>query len=179
MAANRVQVRRLRRQRFSPPVKFVGAAHASGPTSLKMTGPNPCNAGPSPRSGCSLFVTVSEVASVVWCHGVLFFFLRQRRRRTILLSKQDPVNLPSHRSTHPPRSVSYSPTFTSPLVRSVVLAKMGNKVSLEENMIDLRIVSKQMARSALKCEKNEKAALAKLKKVCVYIYIYTAHASNS
>lgn len=43
---------------------------------------------------------------------------------------------------------------------------MGNKVSLEENLIDLRIVSKQMSRSAQKCEKNEKAALAKLKKVC-------------
>jgi charged multivesicular body protein 1 len=42
---------------------------------------------------------------------------------------------------------------------------MGNKVSLEENLIDLRIVSKQMSRSAQKCEKNEKAALAKLKKV--------------
>lgn len=44
---------------------------------------------------------------------------------------------------------------------------MGNKVSLEENLIDLRIVSKQMSRSAQKCEKNEKAALAKLKKVCL------------
>jgi charged multivesicular body protein 1 len=42
---------------------------------------------------------------------------------------------------------------------------MGNKVSLEENLIELRIVSKQMSRSAKKCEKNEKAALAKLKKV--------------
>jgi len=42
---------------------------------------------------------------------------------------------------------------------------MGNKVSLEENLIDLRIVSKQMARSAKKCEANEKAALNKLKKV--------------
>jgi charged multivesicular body protein 1 len=41
---------------------------------------------------------------------------------------------------------------------------MGNKVSLEENLIDLRIVSKQMTRSATKCEKNEKAALAKLKR---------------
>jgi len=42
---------------------------------------------------------------------------------------------------------------------------MGNKVSLEENLIDLRIVSKQMARSAKKCEANEKAAINKLKKV--------------
>jgi hypothetical protein len=47
---------------------------------------------------------------------------------------------------------------------------MGNKVSLEENLIDLRIVSKQMSRSAQKCEKNEKAALAKLKKVRFYCW---------
>lgn len=44
---------------------------------------------------------------------------------------------------------------------------MGNKVSLEDEMINLRIVSKQMQRSAKKCEKNEKAALEKLKKVRV------------
>ena len=42
---------------------------------------------------------------------------------------------------------------------------MGNKVSLEDEMVNLRIVSKQMQRSAKKCEKNEKAALDKLKKV--------------
>ena len=42
---------------------------------------------------------------------------------------------------------------------------MGNKVSLEDEMINLRIVSKQMQRSAKKCEKNEKAAIEKLKKV--------------
>jgi charged multivesicular body protein 1 len=42
---------------------------------------------------------------------------------------------------------------------------MGNKVSLEDEMINLRIVAKQMQRSAKKCEKNEKAALEKLKKV--------------
>ena len=42
---------------------------------------------------------------------------------------------------------------------------MGNKISLEDEMINLRIVSKQMQRSAKKCEKNEKAALDKLKKV--------------
>jgi hypothetical protein len=44
---------------------------------------------------------------------------------------------------------------------------MGNKVSLEDEMVNLRIVSKQMQRSAKKCEKNEKAALEKLKKVSV------------
>ena len=42
---------------------------------------------------------------------------------------------------------------------------MGNKISLEEEMINLRIVSKQMQRSAKKCEGNEKKALEKLKKV--------------
>ena len=42
---------------------------------------------------------------------------------------------------------------------------MGNKVSLEEEMVNLRIVAKQMQRSSKKCEKNEKAALEKLKKV--------------
>jgi charged multivesicular body protein 1 len=42
---------------------------------------------------------------------------------------------------------------------------MGNKVSLEDEMVNLRIVSKQMQRSAKKCEKNEKASLDKLKKV--------------
>mmetsp|Transcript_1335 Transcript_1335/g.3079 ORF Transcript_1335/g.3079 Transcript_1335/m.3079 type:complete len:207 (-) Transcript_1335:1122-1742(-) len=41
---------------------------------------------------------------------------------------------------------------------------MGNKVSLEDEMVNLRIVSKQMQRSSKKCEKNEKAALQKLKK---------------
>lgn len=42
---------------------------------------------------------------------------------------------------------------------------MGNKVSLEENLIDLKIVSKQMVRSSKKCEQKEKAAVGKLKKV--------------
>ena len=42
---------------------------------------------------------------------------------------------------------------------------MGNTVSLEDEMVNLRIVSKQMNRSSKKCEKNEKAALVKLKKV--------------
>lgn len=41
---------------------------------------------------------------------------------------------------------------------------MGNKISLEDEMVNLRIVSKQMLRSSKKCEKNEKAALQKLKK---------------
>jgi len=41
---------------------------------------------------------------------------------------------------------------------------MGNKVSLEDEMINLRITSKQMQRSAKKCEKNEKMAIEKLKK---------------
>ena len=44
-------------------------------------------------------------------------------------------------------------------------AIMGNKVSLEEELINMRIVSKQMLRSSKKCEKNEKAAKEKLKKV--------------
>jgi hypothetical protein len=42
---------------------------------------------------------------------------------------------------------------------------MGNKVSLEEEMINLKIVAKQMSRSSTKCEKNEKIAVEKLKKV--------------
>merc|ERR1712224_455489 len=41
---------------------------------------------------------------------------------------------------------------------------MGNKISLEDEMVNLRIVSKQMQRSGKKCEKKEKAALEKLKK---------------
>lgn len=45
---------------------------------------------------------------------------------------------------------------------------MGNKVSLEDEMVNLRIVSKQMQRSSKKCEKNEKAALEKLKKVRLF-----------
>ena len=42
---------------------------------------------------------------------------------------------------------------------------MGNSISLEEELINLRMVSKQMQRSSKKCEKNEKAAVDKLKKV--------------
>eukprot|EP00979_Chaetoceros_neogracilis_P015637 scaffold6294_cov268-Chaetoceros_neogracile.AAC.4 len=41
---------------------------------------------------------------------------------------------------------------------------MGAKISLEEQLIDLRITTKSMQRSAKKCEKNEKAAIEKLKK---------------
>lgn len=51
------------------------------------------------------------------------------------------------------------------LTSAVFSGTMGNKVSLEEEMINLRIVSKQMARSSKKCEKNEKLAVEKLKKV--------------
>ena len=43
---------------------------------------------------------------------------------------------------------------------------MGNKISLEEELVNLKITSKQMQRAAKKCEKNEKAAVNKLKKVC-------------
>ena len=49
------------------------------------------------------------------------------------------------------------------------LRTMGNKVSLEDELVNLRITSKQMQRSAKKCEKNEKAAIEKLKKVCCVI----------
>mmetsp|Transcript_12792 Transcript_12792/g.19246 ORF Transcript_12792/g.19246 Transcript_12792/m.19246 type:complete len:216 (-) Transcript_12792:331-978(-) len=41
---------------------------------------------------------------------------------------------------------------------------MGNSVSLEEELINLRLTSKQMQRASKKCEKNEKAAVTKLKK---------------
>lgn len=41
---------------------------------------------------------------------------------------------------------------------------MGNSVSLEDELINLRLTSKQMQRSSKKCEKNEKAAVTKLKK---------------
>uniref|UniRef100_A0A7S2SCB7 Uncharacterized protein n=1 Tax=Eucampia antarctica TaxID=49252 RepID=A0A7S2SCB7_9STRA len=40
---------------------------------------------------------------------------------------------------------------------------MGNKISLEDELINLRITSKQMQRSAKKSEKNEKANIEKLK----------------
>jgi charged multivesicular body protein 1 len=40
----------------------------------------------------------------------------------------------------------------------------AKKVSLEDELINLKMTSKSMARSATKCTKNEKAAIAKLKK---------------
>ncbi|CAM9396846.1 unnamed protein product [Choristocarpus tenellus] len=40
---------------------------------------------------------------------------------------------------------------------------MGNKVSLENELINLRLTSKQQQRSAVKCTKNEKVAKAKLR----------------
>lgn len=40
---------------------------------------------------------------------------------------------------------------------------MGNKVSLENELINLRLTSKQQQRGALKCTKNETAAKAKLR----------------
>ena len=48
---------------------------------------------------------------------------------------------------------------------------MGNKISLEEELVNLKITSKQMQRAAKKCEKNEKAAVNKLKKVSSSIKI--------
>ena len=53
---------------------------------------------------------------------------------------------------------------------------MGNSVSLEEELINLRLTSKQMQRASKKCDKNEKEAVKKLKKVCpiraVWFYTY-------
>ena len=40
---------------------------------------------------------------------------------------------------------------------------MGNKVSLESELINLRLTSKQQQRGAIKCQKNETAAKAKLR----------------
>lgn len=40
----------------------------------------------------------------------------------------------------------------------------GSSVSLEEELINLRLTSKQMQRASKKCEKNEKGAVTKLKK---------------
>ncbi|CAM9761830.1 unnamed protein product [Ectocarpus sp. 13 AM-2016] len=40
---------------------------------------------------------------------------------------------------------------------------MGNKISLENELINLRLTSKQQQRSAIKCTKNENAAKAKLR----------------
>jgi charged multivesicular body protein 1 len=41
---------------------------------------------------------------------------------------------------------------------------MGNKISLEDNLLDLRLTSKQMQRSAKKCTQKEKSNIEKLKK---------------
>ena len=49
---------------------------------------------------------------------------------------------------------------------------MGNSVSLEEELINLRLTSKQMQRASKKCEKNEKAAVLKLKKVCAFFCLH-------
>jgi len=40
---------------------------------------------------------------------------------------------------------------------------MGNKISLEDELINLRVTSKQMKRSSLKCINNEKKEIDKLK----------------
>lgn len=40
---------------------------------------------------------------------------------------------------------------------------MGNKVSLESELINLRLTSKQQQRGSIKCQKNEAAAKAKLR----------------
>jgi len=46
------------------------------------------------------------------------------------------------------------------------MGKLSKKVSLEDELINLKITSKGMQRSAKKCEKKEKEALSKVKKVC-------------
>jgi len=55
---------------------------------------------------------------------------------------------------------------------------MGNKISLEDEMINLKITSKQMGRASKKCEKNEKAAIEKLKKVSQLRYIFWSYLIN-
>lgn len=40
----------------------------------------------------------------------------------------------------------------------------GKSVSLEEELINLKLTSKQMARASKKCDKNQKSAVAKVKK---------------
>lgn len=62
--------------------------------------------------------------------------------------------------------IAYSVALVAPIsLQTQPHSIMGNKVSLEEELINMRIVSKQMIRSSKKCEKNEKAAKDKLKKV--------------
>ena len=65
------------------------------------------------------------------------------------------------RAANATREQEKTPIQNTPIQAS----KMGNKVSLEDELVNLRITSKQMQRSAKKCEKNEKAAIEKLKKV--------------
>jgi hypothetical protein len=67
---------------------------------------------------------------------------------------------------HKQQSIPCSALLSAVIHRFIYFSTtMGNKVSLEENLIDLKIVAKQMVRSSKKCEKNEAAAIAKLKKV--------------
>ena len=49
---------------------------------------------------------------------------------------------------------------------------MGNSVSLEEELINLRLTSKQMQRASKKCDKNEKEAVKKLKKVRMAMFFF-------
>ena len=65
------------------------------------------------------------------------------------------------KSIHQGQPYTYMPNFLSSL--------MGNKISLEEELINLRLTSKQMQRASKKCEKNEKEAVKKLKKVRCYL----------
>ena len=55
---------------------------------------------------------------------------------------------------------------------------MGNSVSLEDELINLKMTSKQMQRASKKCEKNEKAAVTKLKKVSTIIFLDTRSAER-
>jgi charged multivesicular body protein 1 len=50
---------------------------------------------------------------------------------------------------------------------------MGGSHSLEEDLITFKLTSKQMARSAKKCEKNELIAKEKLKKVRILLDSHT------
>ena len=49
---------------------------------------------------------------------------------------------------------------------------MGNSVSLEDELINLRLTSKQMQNASKKCDKNEKAAVNKVKKVLAFDIFY-------
>ncbi len=52
---------------------------------------------------------------------------------------------------------------------------MGNSVSLEDELINLRLTSKQMQNASKKCDKNEKAAVNKVKKVGSTILLIFLH----